>query len=145
MNREIIQFALNFLKSNLEDPEVEATLAAHLDLAVDEESYDGDKHNEIVKLIDEAIQPDVEVDEDGTVKKAEYNCFVLTYEDIEDKLDRKITPDEWAQICVDFEMALQEDSNWNELLNDTLESNDLLHEYDEDEDEDDDDDDDDEE
>lgn len=135
MNREIIQFALNFLKSNLEDPEVEAILAAHLDLAVDEESYDGDKHNEIVKLIDEAIQPDVEVDEDGTVKKAEYNCFVLTYEDIEDKLDRKITPDEWAQICVDFEMALQEDSNWNELLNDTLESNDLLHEYDEDEDE----------
>lgn len=137
MNREIIQFALNFLKSNLEDPEVEAALAAHIDLAVDEESYDGDQHDEIVKLLDEAIKPDVEVDEDGTVKKAEYNCFVLTYEDIEDKLDRKITPDEWAQICVDFEMALQEDSNWNELLNDTLESNDLLHEYDEDEDEDD--------
>lgn len=133
MSREIIQFALNFLKSNLEDPEVEAALAAHLDLAADEESYDGDKHDEIVKLLDDAIKPDVEVDANGNVKNAEYNCFALTYEDIEDKLNRKITSDEWAQICVGFEMALQEDSNWNELLNDTLESYDLLNEDEEDE------------
>ena len=54
MKDKIVEFALNFVKSNIEDPEIEAALAVHLGLAEDEESYEGEKYDEIVKLLEAA-------------------------------------------------------------------------------------------
>lgn len=54
MKDKIVEFAVNFVKSNIEDPEIEAALAVHLGLAKDEESYEGEKYDEIVKLLEAA-------------------------------------------------------------------------------------------
>jgi hypothetical protein len=56
MNDKLIAFAVNFLKSNIEDLEVEAALAVHLGLAENEEDYDGESYDKIVKLLEEATQ-----------------------------------------------------------------------------------------
>ena len=54
MRDKVIQFAVNFLKSNIEDSQVEAALAVHLGLAENEEDYDGESYDKIVKLLEEA-------------------------------------------------------------------------------------------
>lgn len=56
MKDKVVQFAVNFLKSNVEDPQVEAALAVHLGLAENEEDYDGESYDKIVKLLEEAAQ-----------------------------------------------------------------------------------------
>ena len=56
MRDKVIQFAVNFLKSNIEDSQVEAALAVHLGLAENEEDYDGESYDKIVKLLEEAAQ-----------------------------------------------------------------------------------------
>jgi len=56
MRDKIIQFAVNFLKSNIEDSQVEAALAVNLGLAENEEDYDGESYDKIVKLLEEATQ-----------------------------------------------------------------------------------------
>ena len=56
MRDKVIQFAVNFLKSNIEDSQVEAALAVHLGLAENEEDYDGESYDKIVKLLEEATQ-----------------------------------------------------------------------------------------
>jgi hypothetical protein len=52
MNDKLIAFAVNFLKSNIEDSQVEAALAVHLGLAENEEDYDGESYDKIVKLLE---------------------------------------------------------------------------------------------
>ena len=56
MRDKVIQFAVNFLKSNIEDSQVEAALAVHLGLAENEEDYDSESYDKIVKLLEEAAQ-----------------------------------------------------------------------------------------
>jgi len=56
MRDKVIQFAVNVLKSNIEDSQVEAALAVHLGLAENEEDYDSESYDEIVKLLEEAAQ-----------------------------------------------------------------------------------------
>lgn len=54
MEPKLIKFALNFLRANIEDPEVEAALAFHLGLTKNEEDYDGEKYDVLLKIISAA-------------------------------------------------------------------------------------------
>lgn len=54
MQSKVIEFALNFLQSNLEDPEVEAMLAVHLGLVEDEEDYEGESLPMMQSLVEQA-------------------------------------------------------------------------------------------
>ena len=52
--KQIVDFALSFLKTNMEDSEVEAMLAAHLKLVENEVDYHGGFYDALVKKIEEA-------------------------------------------------------------------------------------------
>jgi hypothetical protein len=54
MNDKIVNFALDFLASNVSDPDVEAMVAVALGLADCEEDYEGDKFEKISDLINQA-------------------------------------------------------------------------------------------
>jgi hypothetical protein len=54
MNDKIVNFALDFLASNVSDPDVEAMVAVALGLADCEEDYEGDKFEKISELINQA-------------------------------------------------------------------------------------------
>ena len=56
MNKKIIQFALECLKSNISDPEIEAMVAVSLGLTSCEEDYEGDKFEIICDLINQAAR-----------------------------------------------------------------------------------------
>ena len=77
----------------------------------------------------------VKVDENGFVTKAQKTCFVLSFEDFEHRLNKKIKADEWQELCDSFEYSLQEESGWHEILEEALISADLAKFEEEDEDE----------
>jgi len=54
MNDKIVNFSLDFLASNVSDPDVEAMVAVALGLADCEEDYEGDKFEKISDLINQA-------------------------------------------------------------------------------------------
>ena len=56
MNDKIVNFALDFLASNVSDPDVEAMVAVALGLADCEEDYEGDKFEIICNLINQAAR-----------------------------------------------------------------------------------------
>jgi len=51
---KVVALALEFLLSNISDPEVEAMVAVNLGLAENEEDYEGEKYDKIVFLIKNA-------------------------------------------------------------------------------------------
>ena len=54
MNDKIVNFSLDFLASNVSDPDVEAMAAVALGLADCEEEYEGNKFEKIYDLINQA-------------------------------------------------------------------------------------------
>ena len=54
MDQKVVEFALDFLKCNLGDPDVEAMLAVHLGVVEDGDEYDGGSFEEMERLIEQA-------------------------------------------------------------------------------------------